>query len=284
MDSLLLFVCFLLLYGVDTLETANVNTSPPILKHCSLPVKSCEPLQKQTCLGTVLPYTHTSVVLANDSVSQEEAQHRLDLWSRLASVPRCWEVVQPLLCSIYLPFCNASKITRPSFEQCEKTREPCKIVYRSYGWPDFLKCEASHFVTGCKVSTKSFRKYIYLLFQILTKYCCLAYTHKVLVILCQCFIFSPVSIPRTWSLTQQATVRSHWWRLTTRTVGMMRWRGVAYSVRTHYSQPSSIMRSTQWSEYLPHSVSSALFLHWSVTSYNYTVKPVFNGYRFSKEW
>lgn len=42
---------------------------------------TCEALKYNTCLGSPLPYTHTSLVLAEDSSTQEEAFEKLTMWS-----------------------------------------------------------------------------------------------------------------------------------------------------------------------------------------------------------
>lgn len=42
---------------------------------------TCEVLKYNTCLGSPLPYTHTSLVLAEDSDTQEEAFEKLTMWS-----------------------------------------------------------------------------------------------------------------------------------------------------------------------------------------------------------
>ena len=42
---------------------------------------TCEALKYNTCLGSPLPYTHTSLVLAEDSSTQEEAYEKLTMWS-----------------------------------------------------------------------------------------------------------------------------------------------------------------------------------------------------------
>lgn len=42
---------------------------------------TCEVLKYNTCLGSPLPYTHTSLVLAEDSSTQEEAFEKLTMWS-----------------------------------------------------------------------------------------------------------------------------------------------------------------------------------------------------------
>lgn len=42
---------------------------------------TCEVLKYNTCLGSPLPYTHTSLILAEDSSTQEEAYEKLTMWS-----------------------------------------------------------------------------------------------------------------------------------------------------------------------------------------------------------
>ena len=41
---------------------------------------TCEVLKYNTCLGSPLPYTHTSMILAEDSSTQEEAIEKLTMW------------------------------------------------------------------------------------------------------------------------------------------------------------------------------------------------------------
>uniref|UniRef100_A0A4W3JHJ9 Protein smoothened n=1 Tax=Callorhinchus milii TaxID=7868 RepID=A0A4W3JHJ9_CALMI len=109
----------------------------------------CQPLKYNTCLGSALPYTHTSISLAEDSSTQEEAHNKLVLWSGLRNAPGCWNVIQPLLCAIYMPKCENGKVDLPGQVLCQITRRPCAIVQRERGWPDFLKCTADRFPEGC---------------------------------------------------------------------------------------------------------------------------------------
>ncbi|KAM4523398.1 protein smoothened [Fundulus diaphanus] len=108
---------------------------------------TCEALKYNTCLGSPLPYTHTSLILAEDSSSQEEAFEKLTMWSGLRNAPRCWSVIQPLLCAIYMPKCENGRVELPSKSLCLATRRPCSIVDRERGWPNFLKCD--QFPVGC---------------------------------------------------------------------------------------------------------------------------------------
>uniref|UniRef100_A0A8C9SW50 Protein smoothened n=1 Tax=Scleropages formosus TaxID=113540 RepID=A0A8C9SW50_SCLFO len=109
---------------------------------------TCEALKYSTCLGSPLPYTHTSLELAMDSRSQEEVHEKLTMWSGLRNAPRCWAVVQPLLCAVYMPKCDGGKVELPSQSLCQATRGPCAIVDQERGWPDFLKCDK--FPVGCQ--------------------------------------------------------------------------------------------------------------------------------------
>lgn len=118
---------------------------------CARPAK-CEPLVNATCFGAPLPYSHTTVELANDSSSQFEIQERLDLWYGLRQIPRCWAVVQPLLCAVYRPRCVDGLVTLPSHETCRLVRAFCRITaLDSDRWPFFLRCQQEGiFASGCK--------------------------------------------------------------------------------------------------------------------------------------
>ncbi|XP_072858536.2 protein smoothened [Pogona vitticeps] len=109
----------------------------------------CEPLEERACLGEPLPYGATSTLLAGDSGSQAEARDKLLLWSGLRNAPRCWDVIQPLLCAVYMPKCEDGKVELPSQSLCQATRGPCTIVERERGWPDFLKCTTDRFPKDC---------------------------------------------------------------------------------------------------------------------------------------
>ncbi|XP_074553785.1 protein smoothened [Halichoeres trimaculatus] len=108
---------------------------------------TCEALKYNTCLGSPLPYTHTSLILAEDSSTQEEAFEKLTMWSGLRNAPRCWSVIQPLLCAVYMPKCENGRVELPGQSLCLATRRPCSIVDQERGWPNFLTCD--HFPVGC---------------------------------------------------------------------------------------------------------------------------------------
>lgn len=113
-------------------------------------VSDCEPLRYSTCLGSALPYTHTSLALAEDSTTQEEAHNKLVLWSGLRNAPGCWTVIQQFLCAVYMPKCEHGRVELPGQVMCQITRGPCTIVERERGWPDFLKCSTDRFPEGCQ--------------------------------------------------------------------------------------------------------------------------------------
>ncbi|XP_030334006.1 smoothened homolog [Strigops habroptila] len=126
----------------------------PLLNASAVPERcrraaSCEQLRFGSCLGSALPYAATSTLLATDSASQEEAHGKLLLWSGLRNAPRCWDVIQPLLCAVYMPKCEDGQVELPSQTLCQATRAPCTIVERERGWPDFLKCTTDRFPEGC---------------------------------------------------------------------------------------------------------------------------------------
>ncbi|XP_046878942.1 smoothened homolog [Hypomesus transpacificus] len=125
------------------------NATLMLDEHCKK-TTTCEVLKYNTCLGSPLPYTHTSLILAEDSNTQEEAFEKLAMWSGLRNAPRCWSVIQPLLCAVYMPKCDNGHVELPSQQLCQATRRPCSIVDQERGWPGFLKCDTKDkFPMGC---------------------------------------------------------------------------------------------------------------------------------------
>lgn len=103
---------------------------------------TCELLEKRTCLGEPLDFQYTTTDLVSDSKNQKEVQENLRRWEGLRFLPKCWSVLQPFLCEVYVPKCENSTVKLPCREQCLATRKPCSVVERYYGqWPEFLECE-----------------------------------------------------------------------------------------------------------------------------------------------
>lgn len=60
--------------------------------HCVRPAK-CEKLKNNTCFGSKLPYTWSSLALT-DSLSLEESHQKLQEYEALRNIPKCWAVIQ----------------------------------------------------------------------------------------------------------------------------------------------------------------------------------------------
>lgn len=58
-----------------------LSTNGTIFEDKCKKTTTCEALKYNTCLGSPLPYTHTSLILAEDSSTQEEAIEKLTMWS-----------------------------------------------------------------------------------------------------------------------------------------------------------------------------------------------------------
>lgn len=115
---------------------AFVNSSNKTLK--------CEKLKEQTCFDFPLPFHNTTTEIVDDSKDQDEIARNLEKWKALSFLPRCWEVLKPLLCRVYKPRCSGGHVKLPCRSVCALTRAPCSIVERfdSYGgWPKFLQCD-----------------------------------------------------------------------------------------------------------------------------------------------
>nr|CAI5822276.1 unnamed protein product [Callosobruchus analis] len=117
--------------------------------YCQRPAK-CEVLNYTTCMGAKLPY-HSTTLDLTDLKSQENVQEKLQLYQYLHFIPNCWAVIQPFLCALYMPKCEKGKVDLPSREMCRITLEPCKILYNSSLFPEFLNCEDERlFPPRCK--------------------------------------------------------------------------------------------------------------------------------------
>ncbi|GAB0090742.1 Protein smoothened [Sergentomyia squamirostris] len=115
-------------------------------------VSKCEKLRVTKCLGSQLPYVSTSLDLS-DSYSQEDTVSRLETYQALKYVPKCWAVIQPFLCAVFMPKCEKihgqEYVYLPSMEMCRITMEPCRILYNTTYFPDFLKCNETVFPSKC---------------------------------------------------------------------------------------------------------------------------------------
>ncbi|XP_076675288.1 smoothened, frizzled class receptor [Andrena cerasifolii] len=102
---------------------------------------TCVEMQKSTCMGTRLPYTTTTLDLIPKHMSQDDIEERLHILQALRHIPKCWAVVQPLLCSIFMPKCITDTVDLPSQEMCKMVSGPCRIAFNHTIWPSFVKCE-----------------------------------------------------------------------------------------------------------------------------------------------
>ncbi|XP_067623011.1 protein smoothened [Eurosta solidaginis] len=112
----------------------------------------CEKLVNVTCLGAKIPYDYTSLDLT-DYRSQEHMLKHLSSYRALRHVPKCWAVIQPFLCAVFMPKCEQingkDMVYLPAVEMCRKTWEPCRIVYNSSYFPEFLRCNETLFPPKC---------------------------------------------------------------------------------------------------------------------------------------
>ncbi|XP_008551333.1 protein smoothened isoform X2 [Microplitis demolitor] len=102
---------------------------------------TCVKLEYNTCMGTVLPYTMSTLDLLPEGTTQDLIAEQLRLLQGLQHIPKCWAVVQPLLCSLFMPKCDNNVVELPSQEMCKKILNPCRIVMNHTIWPSFIKCD-----------------------------------------------------------------------------------------------------------------------------------------------
>lgn len=119
------------------------------LKYCQRPAR-CYKLNQSTCFGAKLPYDSSTLDLT-DLKTQEEVEDKLKLYEYLKYIPKCWAVIQPFLCALYMPKCKNGTVDLPSREMCKITLGPCKIFYNTTILPELLKCNDERlFPSKCK--------------------------------------------------------------------------------------------------------------------------------------
>ncbi|XP_011695451.1 PREDICTED: protein smoothened isoform X2 [Wasmannia auropunctata] len=122
------------------LDRYPIGELSPDTSACRRPAK-CVPLIKSTCMGTKLPYAFTTLDLIPERVTQDIIEERLYLLQALKHVPKCWAVVQPFLCSLFMPKCTNDVVELPPQEMCKMVSGPCRMLINHTIWPSFAKCD-----------------------------------------------------------------------------------------------------------------------------------------------
>ncbi|XP_034246116.1 smoothened homolog isoform X2 [Thrips palmi] len=117
----------------------------------------CEHLNNTMCLGAKLPYSSSTLELVG--LTQEQMQEKLQFWTALKHVPRCWAVIQPLLCALYMPRCDNDSVVLPLQEMCKTAMGPCRILELERGWTTPLRCDdTDRFPLNCsKIEAREVR-------------------------------------------------------------------------------------------------------------------------------
>lgn len=113
----------------------------------------CEELEyTKQCFGQNIPYPSTTLDLTN-YFSQDQSLEKLITYQALKHLPKCWSAIQPFLCAVFFPKCEKINgvdiVYLPSLEMCKKTIDPCRILYNSSYFPEFLKCNETNFPSKC---------------------------------------------------------------------------------------------------------------------------------------
>uniref|UniRef100_A0A1A9WK74 Protein smoothened n=1 Tax=Glossina brevipalpis TaxID=37001 RepID=A0A1A9WK74_9MUSC len=113
---------------------------------------NCEKLSFSTCLGAKIPYEYISLDLTTFD-DQRDIEEHLKKFQALRHVPKCWAVIQPFLCAVFVPKCEQingeDMVYLPSLEMCRITSEPCRILYNTSYFPEFLRCNERNFPSKC---------------------------------------------------------------------------------------------------------------------------------------
>lgn len=142
---------------LDRYSPGDPNLPLPAGKgpHCRRKAK-CEHMNNTMCLGAKLPYSSTTLELVG--LTQEQMQEKLQFWTALKHVPRCWAVIQPFLCALYMPRCEKDEVELPPQELCKMALGPCRILELERGWTTPLRCDDTNkFPANCKDDARDVR-------------------------------------------------------------------------------------------------------------------------------
>lgn len=157
---LLLFFCLLVARVYCKTAEENDNSLLPSRFHptrskdlyvdyCKRPA-TCHKMNNTTCMGVKLSYSSTTLELT-EMTSEEQVQEMLQSYNFLRYIPKCWAVIQPFLCALYMPKCEDKQVDVPSKEMCNITVGPCRILYENGIFPDFMNCNEPQLSnTHCK--------------------------------------------------------------------------------------------------------------------------------------
>ncbi|KAI1289459.1 Protein smoothened [Halotydeus destructor] len=114
----------------------------------------CIPLQSNSCFDVNLPYKFTSIT--SKFTNEQQVRSYLSKFEVIRKIPRCWTVLQPLLCTLFLPRCDNNLTVQPTYEMCKiihQDQGPCRLIESHFGnniWPEYLKCDnQSMFPKNC---------------------------------------------------------------------------------------------------------------------------------------
>ncbi|GAB6025121.1 hypothetical protein CHUAL_010547 [Chamberlinius hualienensis] len=152
-------------FSRGNISSFHYLNSPNAKNHDSVPPcqrqARCEPfiMNVSTCFGAPLVHRLTTVELIGQNITQHHIQKELLKWqSSLRNIPKCWAMIQTLLCAVYMPRCENGIVDLPSQDMCRAVRGPCRVVEQTIGWPTFLRCDAEgNFPTQCKAEPRELR-------------------------------------------------------------------------------------------------------------------------------
>ena len=98
---------------------------------CTRDGSECRSLESSTCLDVTLPYKHTSTASSSsDFRNQSQIHEYLQRFTGLRKVPRCWTAFESIICTLFLPRCDAESQQSflPTQDMCRNAKNHCKII------------------------------------------------------------------------------------------------------------------------------------------------------------
>ena len=122
--AVILFTLFL-----GNVAQALLPTVSPSEDQCSKSAKCVAITQNDTCFGAKLPDTDVSFDFSGHvNIWNVNASLKSDWeWYRNTG-PKCWPVLQQLLCAVHFPTCENGTISKVEYKLCKKAHNYCPVV------------------------------------------------------------------------------------------------------------------------------------------------------------
>lgn len=120
--------CYLFIVVTALVSIIHVYPSLASPDKCTVTApSSCVKMESSLCLDATLTYNYTYPYFWKTDQSSIH-EYLNSTFSSMRKVPRCWTLLESLLCPVFFPKCDENRIALPSHEMCRNLNTSCKLI------------------------------------------------------------------------------------------------------------------------------------------------------------